>query len=274
MVGWIENDRNPSKTSLQLTLFSMDFLTRVKLFQRESNSFLWVPRKNMRSLMICSQTNTGHCEIFMGQKKQTFYPPLTDTIRARHLNDDKEGLCVVFWVLQDVIWIEKDGFYCCVVTTQVRTEEVFGKSSLTKQQSHSLADGLSVVLLWIIWQGGDTQTSLMDTESTIANWAACVWKKARWLTVLDAHMQLDLPQIDHGWHPKTNNVNDAIKGALIFASRIEVLQVWYVRSIQRGQHDSSSQKAVLHNSETLQQLLPVKERWRNTGKYVLVAFFY
>lgn len=35
-------------------------------------------------------------------------------------------------------------------------------------------------------------------------------------------------------------------------------QVRYVRPIQRGQHGSSTEKAVLHNSKTLQQLLPVK----------------
>lgn len=39
----------------RLTRFSSDFLTSVKLFQRESNSLLWVPLKNSRSLMICSE---------------------------------------------------------------------------------------------------------------------------------------------------------------------------------------------------------------------------
>lgn len=36
----------------KLTRFSSDFLTSVKLFQRESNSLLWVPLKNSRSLRI------------------------------------------------------------------------------------------------------------------------------------------------------------------------------------------------------------------------------
>lgn len=36
-------------------------------------------------------------------------------------------------------------------------------------------------------------------------------------------------------------------------------QVSYVWSIQRGQHASSSKEAVLHNSKTLQQLLPVNQ---------------
>ena len=47
-------------------------------------------------------------------------------------------------------------------------------------------------------------------------------------------------------------------------------QVGYVRSIQRGQHAPSSEEAVLHDGETLQQLLPVN---RTTRYSPLTAVF-
>ena len=99
------------------TLFSMDFLTRVKLFQRDSNSFLWVPRKNMRSLMICShkdrQKKGPPWDLFFFSFLQGPYRIITPWIwikermtkGAGHLNDDEEGLCVILRVLQNVIWV-------------------------------------------------------------------------------------------------------------------------------------------------------------------------
>lgn len=100
------------------TLFSMDFLTRVKLFQRDSNSFLWVPRKNMRSLMICSHTDRhkkgAPWDLFFFFFLQGPYRIITPWtwIKERmtkggavHLNDGEEGLCVILRVLQDVTWV-------------------------------------------------------------------------------------------------------------------------------------------------------------------------
>lgn len=37
----------------------MDFLTNVKLFQRESKSFRWVPLKNSRWLMTCEKSGAA-----------------------------------------------------------------------------------------------------------------------------------------------------------------------------------------------------------------------
>lgn len=62
---------------LQLTLFSIDFLTRVKLFQRDSNSLLCVPRKNTRSLMICRRTHRK-------RTRETFAGPTQDKIITSH----------------------------------------------------------------------------------------------------------------------------------------------------------------------------------------------
>lgn len=81
-----DNNRQPCCAFPPLTLFSIDFLTRVKLFQRESNSFLWVPRKNMRSLMICSQTDRQKlCETFTGLPQDriiTFHAWITERSRG------------------------------------------------------------------------------------------------------------------------------------------------------------------------------------------------
>lgn len=63
------------------------------------------------------------------------------------------------------------------------------ESTLTQQQSHGLADALSVVLPWIIWRGGDTQMSRMDTESRMS----CLFAHWHWLLVHVCDMAVCLP---------------------------------------------------------------------------------
>lgn len=77
---------------LTLTRFSIDFLTNVKLFQRESKSFRWVPLKNSRWLMICDTQMMCEAEHTHQEPGEGF----------RHLDDDEERLRVILRVLQDV----------------------------------------------------------------------------------------------------------------------------------------------------------------------------
>lgn len=93
--------------------------------------------------------------------------------------------------------------------------------------------------------------------------AACLC----FLTVVNAYMQLDFPQIYHGGHAeKKQNVRGknvtSLQESVCVCVLLQDSQVRYVWSSQRGQHASSPKKAVLHNSKTLQQLLPVNQTTR------------
>lgn len=138
--------------------------------------------------------------------------------KAGHLNDDEEWLCVIFRVLQDVIWIGKKskGINCASQRHSKKSEE-FRAGVKWSESTHVAA--VSWFGRWTLCSSPvnhlegrrHTQTSRMDTECrmsgliTLWNWwdsnclcmcyvAAC----SCFLTVVNTYMQLDLPQIYHG----------------------------------------------------------------------------
>ncbi len=130
--------------------------------------------------------------------------------RAGHLNDDEEWLCVILRVLQDVVWIGKSGYWLTVrrnhIPNKVRSLELthvaavswFGRWTLCSSPVNHL-EGRRHTDIRYGHRMQDERPYHPLRERLLVHvccGAACLC----FLTVVDAYVQLDFPQIYHGGH--------------------------------------------------------------------------